>query len=59
MEKLHLEVITPEKVIVNEDVESVVATGSLGCFWNTYLFSQGLYQANFDTLQAIKQNLSP
>ena len=32
MEKLHLEVITPEKVIVNEDVESVVATGSLGEF---------------------------
>jgi len=32
MEKLHLEVITPEKVIVNEDVESVVATSSLGEF---------------------------
>ena len=32
MEKLHLEVITPEKVIVNKDVESVVAPGSLGEF---------------------------
>ena len=32
MEKLHLEVITPEKMIVNEDVESVVAPGSLGEF---------------------------
>ncbi len=32
MEILHFEVITPEKVIVNEDVESVVAPGSLGEF---------------------------
>ena len=32
MEKLHLEVITPEKVIVNEVVEAVVAPGSLGEF---------------------------
>jgi F-type H+-transporting ATPase subunit epsilon len=32
MEKLHLEVITPEKVIVNKDVESVVAPGFLGEF---------------------------
>ena len=32
MEKLHLEVITPEKVIVNEDVEAIVAPGSLGEF---------------------------
>ncbi len=32
MEKLHLEVITPEKVIVNEDVEAVVAPGTLGEF---------------------------
>ena len=32
MKKLHLEVITPEKVIVNEDVDAIVAPGSLGEF---------------------------
>ena len=32
MGKLHLEVVTPEKVTVSEEVESVVAPGSLGEF---------------------------
>jgi len=32
MGKLHLKIITPEKVVVNEDVEAVVAPGSLGEF---------------------------
>ena len=32
MEKLHLEVVTPARTVVNEDVESVVAPGSLGEF---------------------------
>ena len=32
MAKLHLEVVTPEKVMVSEDVEIVVAPGSLGEF---------------------------
>jgi F-type H+-transporting ATPase subunit epsilon len=32
MGKLYLEVVTPEKVIVSEEVESVVAPGSLGEF---------------------------
>ncbi|MDY6880290.1 MAG: F0F1 ATP synthase subunit epsilon [Thermodesulfobacteriota bacterium] len=32
MGKLHLEIITPEKVAVSEEVESVVAPGSLGEF---------------------------
>ncbi len=32
MGKLHLEVVTPEKVMVSEDVEIVVAPGTLGEF---------------------------
>jgi len=32
MGKLHLEVVTPEKVMVSQDVEIVVAPGSLGEF---------------------------
>jgi F-type H+-transporting ATPase subunit epsilon len=32
MAKLHLEVVTPEKVMVSQDVEIVVAPGSLGEF---------------------------
>ena len=32
MGKLHLEVVTPEKVMVSQDVEMVVAPGSLGEF---------------------------
>ncbi|HUU79986.1 MAG TPA: F0F1 ATP synthase subunit epsilon [Acidobacteriota bacterium] len=32
MGKLHLEVVTPEKVLVSEEVDSVVAPGALGEF---------------------------
>jgi F-type H+-transporting ATPase subunit epsilon len=32
MGKLHLEVVTPEKVLVSEKVDSVVASGTLGQF---------------------------
>jgi F-type H+-transporting ATPase subunit epsilon len=32
MGKLHLEVVTPEKVVVSEKVDTVVAPGSLGRF---------------------------
>ena len=32
MEKLHLEVVTPEKVMVSQEVDIVVASGTLGEF---------------------------
>ena len=32
MEKLHLEIITPDRVMVNEDVDMVEARGALGDF---------------------------